>query len=118
MRRKRAVVAATLLLLASAGVGLKLVPQQFFPSSTRPELLAELRGPEGASFALADAEAKKIEAMIASDPDVAWHTTYVGAGAPRFFLAFNPDPAQPQLRAGADPDQGRGGARARACERC
>ena len=90
MRRKRMVVAATLLLLVGAGIGLKLLPQQFFPSSTRPELLAELRGPEGASFALADAEARKIEALIADDPDVAWSTTYIGAGAPRFFLAFNP----------------------------
>jgi multidrug efflux pump subunit AcrB len=90
MRHKRAVVAATFLLLVGAGIGLKLVPQQFFPASTRPELLAELRGPEGASFALADAEARKIEALIAGDADVAWYTTFIGAGAPRFFLAFNP----------------------------
>ncbi len=69
---------------------MSLVPQQFFPTSTRPELFVELRGPEGAAFALTDREAKKLEQMLAGDPDLEYFTTYVGGGAPRFQLGYNP----------------------------
>ena len=59
---------------------MKLVPQQFFPSSTRPELLVELRLKEGASFAATTEQVKKMEAVLAKDEDVKFFTAYTGAG--------------------------------------
>ena len=43
----------------------RLVPQQFFPNSVRPELVVELRLKEGASFAATTEQVKKMEAVLA-----------------------------------------------------
>jgi multidrug efflux pump subunit AcrB len=66
------------------------VQQQFFPTSSRPELFIEIRMPEGTSIGVTEAAAKKAEALIKGDPDLEYYTTYVGEGSPRFFLALNP----------------------------
>ena len=42
----------------------RCVPQQFFPSSDRPELLVDLRLPEGASFEATLREAKRLEKVL------------------------------------------------------
>jgi multidrug efflux pump len=42
----------------------RFVPQQFFPASSRPELLVDLRLPEGSSFAATLEQAKKVEAIL------------------------------------------------------
>jgi multidrug efflux pump subunit AcrB len=50
-----------------------------------------MRLPEGTSIGLTDAVAGRAEALIGSDdPDIATVTTYVGQGAPRFWLGLNP----------------------------
>jgi multidrug efflux pump len=66
------------------------VQQQFFPTSSRPELFIEIRLPEGTSIGVTEAAAKKAEALIKGDPDLEYATTYIGEGSPRFFLALNP----------------------------
>jgi len=65
------------------------VQQQFFPSSNRPELMVDLRLPQGASIAATQEEALKLEAMLKGDPDIENFTTYVGSGAPRFYLPLD-----------------------------
>src|SRR5262249_46538452 len=87
--RKSVVVVTVLMFVASVG-GFRFVQQQFFPTSTRTELFLEMRMPEGTAIGATDAVAKKAEAMIAGDPDVATYTSYVGQGAPRFWLGLNP----------------------------
>ena len=65
------------------------VPRQFFPSSDRPELLVDLRLPQGASiYASSDASAK-IDAILKDDPDVVRWSTNVGRGAIRFYLPLS-----------------------------
>ena len=71
------------------------MPQQFFPSSPRPELNVELRLKEGASFAATIEQVKRLEAVLAKDPDVRYFTAYTGAGTPRFYLAINPELPNP-----------------------
>ena len=90
VRFRLPVVLATVGLLVLAGYGMGFVKQQFFPSSSRPEVLVELKGPEGASFAATEREAKAVEDWLKTNEHVDYFTTYVGAGAPRFFLAYNP----------------------------
>src|SRR4029453_8865712 len=72
-----------------------LVPQQFFPSATHPELIVELRLKEGRSFEATTEQVKKMEAMLKKDQDVKLFTAYTGAGSPRFYLALNPELPNP-----------------------
>ncbi|MBA5777732.1 efflux RND transporter permease subunit [Stappia sp. F7233] len=90
VRFRLAVVLLTVGLLVTAGYGMGFVQKQFFPNSSRPEIIVELRGPEGSSFEATNAEAQKLEAWLKDSGDLDYFTTYVGAGAPRFFLAYNP----------------------------
>ena len=78
--------------------GIPLVPRQFFPSSDRPELLVDLRLPEGASFAATLREAQRFEAVL--ERPTARSTTivdFVGAGAPRFYLPLDQQLAAPNF---------------------
>jgi multidrug efflux pump subunit AcrB len=71
----------------------RFIPQQFFPDSTRLELMMQLWLPEGSSYAATEDVAKRMEAKLAKDPDVADYVAYVGTGSPRFYL-----PLDQQLR--------------------
>ena len=44
--------------------------QQFFPDSTRPELLVDLKLTEGASLTATEDQAKKLEAWLAKRPEL------------------------------------------------
>jgi len=76
-----------LFVLGVAGMG--FTEKQFFPNSNRQEVLVELWLPEGSSFAATEQEAKRLEAIIARDEDVASWVTYVGNGSPRYFLSLD-----------------------------
>jgi multidrug efflux pump len=95
LQRRWWVIGATGAALAFALLGMKFVPQQFFPNSSRPELLIELRVKEGASFAATTEQVKKMEAVLRKDEDVRFFTAYTGAGAPRFYLSLNPELPNP-----------------------
>jgi len=87
--RRLVVVATALLFVASVG-GMGAVRQQFFPSSARPELLIDVKLRQGASHRATEAAVARVEAQLAHDPDVRWYTSYIGSGAPRFVLTYNP----------------------------
>ncbi|MGQ7904332.1 efflux RND transporter permease subunit, partial [Burkholderia sp. BC1] len=61
IERRFVVLAITVALFVVSLLGFSLVPQQFFPSSDRPELLVDLRLPEGASFAATLRETQRVE---------------------------------------------------------
>jgi multidrug efflux pump len=90
LRWRWAVIGLTLVSFGLAGFAFTKVPKQFFPQSERNELLVELRGAEGTSFAASRTEVKKIEALLSGRKEVASFSTYIGQGAPRFYLALNP----------------------------
>jgi multidrug efflux pump len=88
------VIAATVaIFVASLGL-FRLVPQQFFPASSRPELLVDLRLPEGSSFAATMAEAQKLERILGRETGIDSYVVYVGAGSPRFYLPLDQQLAQ------------------------
>jgi len=89
------VIGATALAFVAAIFGSRLVPQQFFPNSDRPELVVELRLKEGASFQATTEQVKKMEGVLAKDEDVKFYTAYTGAGQPRFYLALDPELPNP-----------------------
>ena len=87
--RRKTVIAATILTLVLGGVGMGLTEKQFFPSSNRTELMADLWLPEGASIRASEREAARLERLLEGDPGVASYVTYVGNGSPRFFLSLD-----------------------------
>jgi multidrug efflux pump subunit AcrB len=76
------------LFIASLGA-FGLVPRQFFPSSERPELLVDLRLPDGASFEATLRESKRLESDLKGRPEIDHFIDFVGSGAPRFFLPMD-----------------------------
>jgi multidrug efflux pump subunit AcrB len=89
------VIGITVAALAAAVFASRFVPQQFFPNSSRPELIVELRMKEGASFAATTEQVKKMEGVLAKDEGVRFFTAYTGAGQPRFYLSLNPELPNP-----------------------
>src|SRR5205823_2405025 len=83
------VLAATVGLFIVALGLFRFVPQQFFPASSRLELLVDLRLPEGSSFTATLGEAKNLEAILDREPGVENYVTYVGSGSPRFYLPLD-----------------------------
>ena len=73
--------------LGIAGMG--RVQQQFFPDSSRPEVLLEVWLPEGSSIAVNEQVAKRIEARVMQLPGVLSVSTWVGSGVPRFYLPLD-----------------------------
>ncbi|RQS03485.1 AcrB/AcrD/AcrF family protein [Burkholderia sp. Bp9002] len=89
IERRFVVLAITGALFVVSLMGFSLVPQQFFPSSDRPELLVDLRLPEGASFAATLRETERLEQAIANRPEIDHAVNFVGSGAPRFYLPLD-----------------------------
>ena len=73
--------------LGIAGMG--RVQKQFFPDSSRPEVLLEVWLPEGSSIAVNEQVAKRIEARVMQLPGVLSVSTWVGSGVPRFYLPLD-----------------------------
>ena len=70
-------------------MGMGLVQQQFFPDSSRPEIMVDLWLPEGATMAQSEAAAKRFEARMLKETGVKSVTTWVGSGVPRFYLPLD-----------------------------
>src|SRR5262249_38278923 len=79
----------TLALFVGSFLALPLIPRQFFPSSDRPELLVDLTLPQNASIHATESVARRFDAVLEGDADVARWSTYVGRGAIRFYLPLN-----------------------------
>ncbi len=86
---RKTTIALTIAVFGLGIVGFSFIEQQFFPDSSRPELMVELWLPEGASFQASEVQAKKFEAFLRQDPGVESVTTYVGTGSPRFYLPLD-----------------------------
>jgi multidrug efflux pump len=82
-------IGATLLTFALGIVGMGKVQQQFFPDSSRPEVLVALWSPEGTSFTANEDIAKRVEQRLMREPGVAAVSTWVGSGVPRFYLPLD-----------------------------
>ena len=89
MRVKWVTIFLTLALFVASYFALPLIPRQFFPSSDRPELLVDLSLPQNASIYASEDAAKRFDAALKDDADVARWSTYVGRGAIRFYLPLN-----------------------------
>ncbi|MBS0431886.1 MAG: efflux RND transporter permease subunit [Proteobacteria bacterium] len=83
------VIAVTAALFVASLALFRVIPQQFFPSSDRPELMVDLWLPQSASFGEIQQQAEAMQRDLRGDPDVVSVTGYVGGGSPRFYLPLN-----------------------------
>ncbi len=93
VRYRKTVIVITLALFILSIIGFGKVQQQFFPDSTRLELVVDLRMTEGASYAATDAQVHQLERWLQ-----AWNkqhngienfVAYIGTGAPRYYLPLD-----------------------------
>ena len=95
MRWRWVTILGCLGLLAVAIVGMSHVQQQFFPSADRPDLLVDMTLPQNSSILETKTQMDRFEANLASDPDIASWSSYVGEGAIRFYLPLDQQLANP-----------------------
>jgi len=95
--RKWLVAGAVVAAFALAIVGMAAVKKQFFPTSDRPEVLVEVQMPYGTSIEQTRAATMKVEAWLSKQKEARIVTSYIGQGAPRFFLAMAPELPDPSF---------------------
>jgi multidrug efflux pump len=82
-------IGITLLLFVCGLLGMGRVQQQFFPDSARPEILVDLWFPEGTSFQYNETVTKAVEQRLLKEEGVQTVSTWIGSGAPRFYLPLD-----------------------------
>ena len=97
IRRKWLVAAGVIGAFVVAILGMGVVNKQFFPTSDRPEVLVEVQMPYGTSIAQTSAATAKVETWLAEQKEARFVTSYIGQGAPRFFLAMSPELPDPSF---------------------
>lgn len=97
VRFKYIVVAAVVSLFVASVLGMNLLKKQFFPDSDRTEILVDVILPQGASIEATQGAVKKLEDWLKQQPEAKIVTSYVGGGAPRFYLAYNPELPDPNF---------------------
>jgi len=93
VRYRKTVLVITLMIFVIAIIGFGKVQQQFFPDSTRLELVVDLRMTEGSSYEATNAQVKKLELWLQNwsqqHEGVDNFVAYIGTGAPRFYLPLD-----------------------------
>jgi multidrug efflux pump subunit AcrB len=82
-------IGITLLIFVLGIVGMGRVQQQFFPDSSRPEILVDLWFPEGTAFKANEAVTKAVEQHLLKEQGVQSVSTWIGSGVPRFYLPLD-----------------------------
>jgi len=89
LRRRWLVIALTAMAFVGSVLLFRFVPQQFFPDSTRVELMVDMELAEGVSLRSTEAQAKKLEKLLAKRAGIDNYVGYVGTGSPRFYLPLD-----------------------------
>jgi multidrug efflux pump len=90
LRHRWLVIGATIAVFVLSLVAFnKGVQKQFFPAASRPEVMIDIWLPQGASLKATEREVKRVEALLANDERIASWSSYIGNGAPRFFLSLD-----------------------------
>jgi multidrug efflux pump subunit AcrB len=82
-------IGITIALFALGMVGMGKVQQQFFPDSSRPEIIVDLWLPEGSPVKASEDITRRVEQRLAQEDGVKSVTAWVGSGVPRFYLPLD-----------------------------
>ena len=89
VRFRKTVIAITVAVFVASLFLFQYVPQQFFPDSTRLELMVDIKLAEGASLKATAAQVAKLEALLKGHRGIRNYVAYVGTGSPRFYLPLD-----------------------------
>ena len=89
LHRRWWVIGATVGLFVLSLLLFRFVPQQFFPDSTRPELMVDMELAEGVSLRATQTQAHRLEALLRERAGIRNYVAYVGTGSPRFYLPLD-----------------------------
>jgi multidrug efflux pump len=89
VRYRKTVIAITVAIFIAAMGLFRFVPQQFFPDSTRQELMVDIKLAQGASLKATEAQVTKLEGMLKGHKGLKNYVAYVGTGSPRFYLPLD-----------------------------
>jgi multidrug efflux pump subunit AcrB len=89
MRHCKLTLAVTILIFCGSLALIPYVPNQFFPSSDRPELVVDLRLRHDASIYASDSASQKLDEILRGDAEIVHWSSYVGRGAIRFYLPLD-----------------------------
>ncbi|MCG8427064.1 MAG: efflux RND transporter permease subunit [Chromatiales bacterium] len=90
VRRPALVIVLTLVTFGGSIYLFQFVQQQFFPDATRPELIVDLKLPEGSSLQATKRDVVKLEKFLDSQlGHIDNYASYVGNGSPRFYLPLD-----------------------------
>jgi multidrug efflux pump len=82
-------IVITILIFVLGLMGMGRVQQQFFPDSSRPEILVDLWFPEGTVFKANEAITQAVEQRLLKEQGVQTVSTWIGSGVPRFYLPLD-----------------------------
>ncbi len=94
---RKTVIAVTVATFLVSVLMFRFVSQQFFPDSTRLELMVDLELAEGSSLEATVAQATQLEALLKTRREVENFVAYVGTGSPRFYLPLDQQLPQPNF---------------------
>ncbi len=87
----KAVLLLTLGAFILSVLSFPLIKQEFFPSSTRSEIIVSMQFPQSSSIDYTQGQAKSLDALLKDNEHIDHFTTYVGEGSPRFVLTLEPE---------------------------
>lgn len=91
IRYRWVTILLSITILSTAVYGFRFVDQNFFPDSTRPQFLVNFTFPEGTHIRETEKRLAESEKVIGNMEGVTSITTFVGSGALRFVLTYNPE---------------------------
>lgn len=97
VNHRKSVIFTVIGLFILAGIGMGSLKQQFFPTSDRSEVLADIQMPKGSSIEATKAVVSEVETWLLKQPESVDVTSYIGAGATRFFFSYNPELPDPSF---------------------
>ena len=98
MRARWLTIAVCIVALVGSVAAMGLVQQQFFPNSDRVELVVDFSLPKDSTITETKAQMDRFEReQLLGNDDVEHWSSYVGQGATRFLLSFDPEPSNPYI---------------------
>lgn len=89
LQHRRAVILGTIAAFVASVLLFRFIPQQFFPSSTRLELMVDVELAEGASLKDTQRITERLERELAKRKDLVNYVSHIGASSPRFYLPLD-----------------------------
>lgn len=88
---RRTVLITTLVLFFISLVSVPLIKVEFFPASTRPEIMVAIQFPQSSSLQYTKEQAEQLDNLLSGDKRIEHYSSYIGEGAPRFVLTLEPE---------------------------